>query len=93
MDTRRNGCDIGSRKKHLFLDISATNNDTLAPLLCQCCETRNIEVFFFYFFLIQFRTSVSTSSRSANASKMDRRNGSHWGPCSGCKANVQEVPT
>jgi hypothetical protein len=32
-------------KKHLFLDISSTNTDTLLPLLYQCIETRSIEVF------------------------------------------------
>jgi hypothetical protein len=40
-------CDIRLwlRKKHLFLDISSTNIDTLAPSLYQCAETRSTEVF------------------------------------------------
>jgi hypothetical protein len=33
------------KKKHLFLDISSTNIDTLAPSIYQCAETRNIDVF------------------------------------------------
>jgi hypothetical protein len=33
------------KKKHLFLDISSTNIDTLVPSLYQCVETRSIEVF------------------------------------------------
>jgi hypothetical protein len=32
-------------EKHLFLDISSTNIDTLVPSLYQRVETRNIEVF------------------------------------------------
>jgi hypothetical protein len=32
-------------KKHLFLDVSSTNTDTLIPSLYQCVETRSIEVF------------------------------------------------
>jgi hypothetical protein len=32
-------------KKHLFLDISSTNIDTLVPSLYQCVETRSTEVF------------------------------------------------
>jgi hypothetical protein len=31
-------------EKHLFLDISSTNIDTLAPSLYQCVETRSIKV-------------------------------------------------
>jgi hypothetical protein len=31
MDVKRNTCDIRTWKKHLFLDISSTNIDTLAP--------------------------------------------------------------
>jgi hypothetical protein len=38
-------CDIRTWKKHLFLDISSTNTDTLVPSLYQCVETRNIEDF------------------------------------------------
>jgi hypothetical protein len=32
-------------KKHLILDISFINIDTLVPSLYQCVETRSIEVF------------------------------------------------
>jgi hypothetical protein len=32
-------------KKHLFLDISSTNIDTLVPSLYQCAEIRSIEIF------------------------------------------------
>jgi hypothetical protein len=32
-------------EKHLFLDISSTNIDTLVPSLYQCVKTRSIEVF------------------------------------------------
>jgi hypothetical protein len=32
-------------KKHLFLDISSTNNDTLVSSLYKCVETRSIKVF------------------------------------------------
>jgi hypothetical protein len=38
-------CDNRTWKKHLFLDISSTNIDTLVPSLYQCVETCNIEVF------------------------------------------------
>jgi hypothetical protein len=33
------------KKRHLFLDISSTNTDTLVPMLYQCVETHRIEVF------------------------------------------------
>jgi hypothetical protein len=33
------------KKKHLFLDISSTNADTLVPSLYQSVETSSIEVF------------------------------------------------
>jgi hypothetical protein len=36
--------DIWNWKKHLFLNISSTNIDTLVPLLYQSIETRSIEV-------------------------------------------------
>jgi hypothetical protein len=49
-------------RKHILLDVSSTNIDTLAPSLYQCVETRSIEVFCC---LSHFRTSVSTSSSSA----------------------------
>jgi hypothetical protein len=45
MDIKRKICDIRTWKNHLFLDISSTNNETLVPSLCQCVETRSIEVF------------------------------------------------
>jgi hypothetical protein len=45
MDIKRNANDIRTWKKHLFLDISSTNIDTLVPSLYQCVETRSIEVF------------------------------------------------
>jgi hypothetical protein len=35
---------IFEAEKKLFLDISSTNIDTLVPSLCQCVETRSIEV-------------------------------------------------
>jgi hypothetical protein len=50
-------------EKHLFLDLSSTNIDTLVPSLYQCAETRSIEVFDCC--LNNFRTSVSTSASSA----------------------------
>jgi hypothetical protein len=40
---KRKECDIRTRKKDLFLDISSTNTDTLVLLLYQCVETRIIE--------------------------------------------------
>jgi hypothetical protein len=45
MDTKRETCDIRTWKKHLFLDISSTNTDTLVPSLYQCVGTRSIEEF------------------------------------------------
>jgi hypothetical protein len=45
MDVKRKTCDIRTWKKHLFLDISLTNIDTLVPSLYQCVKTRSIEVF------------------------------------------------
>jgi hypothetical protein len=45
MDIKRKICDIRSWEKHLFLDISSINIDTLVPSLYQCVETRSIEVF------------------------------------------------
>jgi hypothetical protein len=44
MDMKRKTCDIRNWKKHLVLDISSTNIDTLAPSLYQCVETRSVEV-------------------------------------------------
>jgi hypothetical protein len=63
MDVKRKTRDIPTWTKHLFLDISSTNIDTLVPSLYQCVETRGIEVFDCY--LSHFRTSVSTPSSSA----------------------------
>jgi hypothetical protein len=45
MDIKRKTCDIQTWGKHLFLDMSSTNIDTLVPSLYQCVETRSIEVF------------------------------------------------
>jgi hypothetical protein len=45
MDIKRKTCDIRTWGKHLFLDMSSANIDTLVPSLCQCVETRSIEVF------------------------------------------------
>jgi hypothetical protein len=36
------------KKKHLFLDISSTNIDTLASSLYHCVETHSIEVFWLF---------------------------------------------
>jgi hypothetical protein len=44
MGIKTKTCDIRTWKKHLFLDISSTNIDTLVPSLYQCVETRIIEV-------------------------------------------------
>jgi hypothetical protein len=44
MDIKRKTCDIRSWKKHSFLDISSTNNDTFVLSLYQCFETRSIEI-------------------------------------------------
>jgi hypothetical protein len=43
MDVKRKACDIRTWEKHLFLDISSTNIDTLVPSLYQCVETRSIK--------------------------------------------------
>jgi hypothetical protein len=45
MEIKRKTCDIRTRKKHLFLDISSTNIDTIVPSLYQCVEIRRMEVF------------------------------------------------
>jgi hypothetical protein len=45
MDVKRKVCDIPTGGKHLFLDISSTNIDTLAPSLYQCFVARSIEAF------------------------------------------------
>jgi hypothetical protein len=45
MDIKRKTCDIRTRKKHLFLDITSINTDTPVPSLYQCAETRSTEVF------------------------------------------------
>jgi hypothetical protein len=45
MDIKRKTYDIQTWKKHLFLDISSTKSDVLAPSLYQCVETRSVEVF------------------------------------------------
>jgi hypothetical protein len=45
MDIKLKTCDIRTWEKHLFLDISSPNIDTLVPSLYQCVETRSTEVF------------------------------------------------
>jgi hypothetical protein len=45
MDIKHKICDIRTWKKHLSLDISSTNIDTLVPSLCQGVETCSTEVF------------------------------------------------
>jgi hypothetical protein len=42
MDIESKICDIRNWTKHLYLEISSTNIDTLVPLLYQCVETRKI---------------------------------------------------
>jgi hypothetical protein len=39
MHIKRKTCDIQTWKKRVFLDISSTSIDTLAPSLYQCAET------------------------------------------------------
>jgi hypothetical protein len=42
MDIKRKTRDIRTwKQKHLFLDISSTNTDTLVSSLYQCVETRS----------------------------------------------------
>jgi hypothetical protein len=43
MDMKRKICDVGSWEKHIFLDISSTNNNTLVPSVYWCVETRSIK--------------------------------------------------
>jgi hypothetical protein len=45
MDVKHKTYDFRNWKKHLFLNISSTNTDTLVPSLYQCIETRSIKVF------------------------------------------------
>jgi hypothetical protein len=45
MDLIRKACDIRTWNKHLFLNISSNDNDTLVSSLYQCVETRSIGVF------------------------------------------------
>jgi hypothetical protein len=45
MDIKPKTCDTRTWKGHLFLDISSTNTDTLAPSLYQCVEISIVEVF------------------------------------------------
>jgi hypothetical protein len=42
IDIKSKTYDIETRKKHLFLDISSTNMDTLVPSLYQCVENLTI---------------------------------------------------
>jgi hypothetical protein len=45
MAIKRKSCDIRTWKKHLFLDISSTNINTLVLSLYQCFETLSTKVF------------------------------------------------
>jgi hypothetical protein len=46
IDIKRKTYDIRNwKRKHLFLDLSSTNTDTLVTWLYQCVETRSMEVF------------------------------------------------
>jgi hypothetical protein len=45
MDMKRKTSDIRNWEKHLFLNISSTNSDTLVTSLYQRVETRSIQVF------------------------------------------------
>jgi hypothetical protein len=64
IDIKSKTCDIETWTKHLFLDISFTNTDTLVPSLYQCIETRSREVFWLLsqplriwsYFICNFRT-------------------------------------
>jgi hypothetical protein len=64
MDIKCKTGDIRTWKKRLFVYISSTNVDTLAPLLYQCVKTRSKEVSFDCC-LSHFQTSISTSLSSA----------------------------
>jgi hypothetical protein len=44
MHIKRKTCDTGTWQKHLCLDISSTNTDTLVPSLYQRVEFRSMEV-------------------------------------------------
>jgi hypothetical protein len=78
MDKKRKICDIRTwkKKKHLFLDISSTNINTLVPSLYQCVETRSIEVFWllsqplphFRFTLFVIRETFATKMEPLYAS-------------------------
>jgi hypothetical protein len=46
MDIKHKTSNIRTWKKHLFLDISSTNIDTIVPSLYPCVETHSIEIFF-----------------------------------------------
>jgi hypothetical protein len=63
MDVNVKGVVFGTWGKHLLLDISSANIDTLVPSLYQFVETRSVEVFDCCLSL--FRASFSTSSSSA----------------------------
>jgi hypothetical protein len=66
MDIKRKVWYSNQGKKHLFLDMSSTNIDILVPSLCQCIETRSIEVNsllsqsipHLHFIICDFRTSL-----------------------------------
>jgi hypothetical protein len=66
MDLKHKTCDIRAWKKHLFLDISSTNINTLIPSLDQCVETRSIEVCWFM--------SATSGSGRASSATFER----HW---------------
>jgi hypothetical protein len=54
MDIKRNTYDIRTWRRHLFLDISSINIDTLVPSLYHCVETRNTEFFWLLSQLLQY---------------------------------------
>jgi hypothetical protein len=45
MDLKCKTCDVQTWKKHLFLDTSSSNIDTLVPSLYNSVEIHSIEVF------------------------------------------------
>jgi hypothetical protein len=44
IDSEHKACDIRTWRKHLFLNVTSTNIDTLVQLLHQCVEIHSIEV-------------------------------------------------
>jgi hypothetical protein len=95
MDIKYKTCDIRTREKHLFLDISSTNIDTLVPSLYHCVENGIIVVLFFPQPLPHLRsTSSSLAKRLAQRWVLaDQTDGSHYGPRPSCMEVFQDVPT